>query len=95
MVTDVIVGSELAFVLEGDSAAFCLSQDRGTTIEYRSKKKVMALINDHNPRGFALLNERIEMFLFFMNILWKKVDFFRNRSFLRTVLHALDIKPRF
>jgi hypothetical protein len=95
MVTDVIVGSELAFVLEGGSAAFCRSQDRGTTIEHSRRKKVMALISDHNPRGSALLNKRIEMFLFFINILGKKVDLFRNRSFLGIVLHALDINPGF
>jgi hypothetical protein len=49
MVTDVIVGRELAFVLEGGSAAFWPSQDKGTTIEDRRRKRVMAFISDHNP----------------------------------------------
>ena len=50
-------------------------------------------MNDHNPSDSVLLNEWIEMFLFFMNIFWKKVDFFRNRSFFDIVPHAFDIDP--
>jgi hypothetical protein len=87
-----MVGRELAFVLEETSAPFCRSQDREQPIEHSRKKKVMALISDHNLRGSALLlNERIEMLLFFMDILWKEVDFLRNCSFL--VLQGLDVNP--
>jgi hypothetical protein len=77
-----MVGGELVFVLEGGCAGFWPSQDKGTTIEDRRRKRVTGLIKDHNPRGIALLNERIEMFLFFMNILRKKIYLFCNHFFV-------------
>jgi hypothetical protein len=96
MVTDVIVGSELAFVLEGGDTGFSPSQDKGTTIEDRRRKRVMAfLISDHNPSGSALLNERIEMFLFFMNILREKIYLLCNHFFVGIMPHAFDIDPDF
>ena len=64
-VTDVIVGSELAFVLEGGSAAFCLSQDMGMTKGHRKRKTARILTHDPNPwHPIFLLNKKVKEFLF-------------------------------
>jgi hypothetical protein len=77
MVTDVIVGSELAFVLEGGSAVFCLSQDMEMTKGYRKRKTVRMLTHDPNPwHPLLLLNKGIKVFLFLINIFRKKIDLF-------------------
>jgi hypothetical protein len=44
-----MVGGELTFALDGVPVPFSLSQDKGVIIKQRRKKKVMALIKDHNP----------------------------------------------
>src|SRR4030042_521044 len=93
MVTAVMVGSELAFVLEGGSAGFWPSQDKGATIQDSRRKRVTASVSDHNPRGAGLLNEGIEMFLFSMNILRKKIYLFCNHFFVSLMPCAFKIDP--
>jgi len=75
MVTDVIVGSELAFVLEGGSAAFCRSQDMEMTKGNRKTRTVRSFIRDPSPwHPILLLNKGVEVFLFVINIFRKKID---------------------
>jgi hypothetical protein len=89
-----MVGGELVFVLEEGDTGFSRSQDKRTTIEdSRRRKRVMGLIRDHNPQGSASLNERIEMFLFFMNILRKKIDLFCNHFLVSLMPCPFKIDP--
>jgi hypothetical protein len=47
--TDVMVGGELAFFLEGTSLPLRPSQDKGMAIKERRRNRIMALIKDRNP----------------------------------------------
>ena len=77
MVIDVVVGSELAFVLEGGSAAFCRSQDMEMTKGNRKTKTVRILTHDPKPwHPILLLNKGVEVFLFVINIFRKKINLF-------------------
>ena len=92
ILTDVIIGGELLL----GPTSFCFSQDKFTPkMIMRKKNKVMLLINRLNSGFLNLSNKGIEMFFFFMNILWKTVDFFCNHSFINIIPHALNIDPRF
>ena len=96
IVTDVMVGGELVFVLEGDSAAFCLSQDISVTKRHRKKRKRARILHhDPNPWHTILLIEKwVKVFLFLINIFGKKVDLF-SHLFLTLIFGPFDEYPRF
>ena len=95
MVTDVMIGGELVFALEGGSTTFWLSQDVRMKKGHRKRKTARILTRDRNPwHSMLLLNKRVKALLFLINIFRKNIDL-SSQLFLTFIFSSFDKYPRF